>query len=70
MRPPVSIPIGDRLLPQVVSFNYLGVFFDAGLRWRTQTRYVQKRYLTRTEFFEIDNWRLVRCTLSLHDYVV
>jgi type III secretory pathway component EscU len=35
LQPPVSIRIGDRLLPQVVSFKYLGVFFDAELRWGT-----------------------------------
>jgi hypothetical protein len=32
LRPPVSVWIGGRLLPQLVSFKYLGVFFDAGLR--------------------------------------
>jgi hypothetical protein len=40
------------LLPQVVSFKYLGVFFDAGLRWGTQARYVQKRCLQRLIFFK------------------
>jgi hypothetical protein len=39
LRPPVSIRIGGRLLPQVVSFKYLGLFFDAGLRRGTQARY-------------------------------
>jgi hypothetical protein len=33
LRPSVLIRIGGRLLPQVVSFKYLGVFFDVGLRW-------------------------------------
>jgi hypothetical protein len=40
---PVSIWIGGRVffgvLPQMVSFKYLGVIFDAGIRWETQTRY-------------------------------
>jgi hypothetical protein len=31
---------------------------------------VQKSVSTKTEFFEIDSWRLVGCTPSLHDYVV
>jgi hypothetical protein len=47
LRPPVSIRIGDRLLPQVVSFKCLEVFFDAGLEWGTQVRYVQKKCLLR-----------------------
>jgi hypothetical protein len=45
LQPSVSIRIGGKLLPQSVSFKYLGVFFDSGLRWGTQTRYVQKRCL-------------------------
>jgi hypothetical protein len=40
------------LLPQVVSFKYLRVFFDAGLRWGTQARYVQKRCLQRLNFLK------------------
>jgi hypothetical protein len=35
LRPLVSIRIDDRLLPRVVSFKYLGVFLEAGLRWGT-----------------------------------
>jgi hypothetical protein len=52
----------------LVSFKYM-VFFDAGLKWGTQARYVQKRCLQRLIFFEIYSWRLVGCTHSLHDYV-
>jgi hypothetical protein len=29
-----------------------------------------EKLFTNTEFFEIDSWRLVRCTTSLHDYAV
>jgi hypothetical protein len=52
LRPPLLIRIDDRLLPQVVSFKYLRVFFDAGLRWGIQARYVQKRCLQRLNFLE------------------
>jgi hypothetical protein len=47
----VSIRIGGRLLPQMVSFKYLGVFFDVGLRWGTQAGYFQKRCLQKLIFF-------------------
>jgi hypothetical protein len=43
---------GGWLLPQVVSFKYLGVFFDAGLKWGTQAGYVQKRCLQRLNFLK------------------
>jgi hypothetical protein len=32
-RPPILVRIGSYLLPQTTCFTYLGVFFDAGLRW-------------------------------------
>jgi hypothetical protein len=52
LRPPASIQIGDNLLPQVVSFKYLGVFFDAGLRWGAKARYFQKRCQQRLNFLK------------------
>jgi hypothetical protein len=69
---PVSIQIGGRLLPQVVSFKYLGVFFDAGLRWGTQARYVQNWCLQRLNFLKsiAGVWWGAHCTPSLHNYVI
>jgi hypothetical protein len=52
LRLPVSIRIGARMLPQVMSFKYLGVFFNAGLRWKTQAAYVQKICLQRLKFLK------------------
>jgi hypothetical protein len=52
LRSPVLIRIDGILLPQVVSFKYLGLFFEAGLRWGTQARYVQKRCLQRLNFLK------------------
>jgi hypothetical protein len=50
--PPVSIRIGGRLLPQSVTFKYLGVNFEAELRWGTQARYVHKRCLQRQKILK------------------
>jgi hypothetical protein len=46
-RPPIPIRIGSHALPQTTTFKYLGVFFDCGLRWSTQTNYVKQRCLQR-----------------------
>jgi hypothetical protein len=45
--PPILIRIGSHVLPQATTFKYLGVFFDCGLRWSTQTKYVKRRCLQR-----------------------
>jgi hypothetical protein len=52
LRPPVSLWIGGRLLPQVGSFKYLGVFFDTGLIWGTHARYPQKMCLQGLNFLK------------------
>jgi hypothetical protein len=46
-RPPILIRIGSHVLPQTTTFKYLGVFFDCGLRWSTQTKYVKRICLQR-----------------------
>jgi hypothetical protein len=46
-RPPNLIRIGSHVLPQAMTFKYLGVFFDCGLRWITQTKYVKRRCIQR-----------------------
>jgi hypothetical protein len=38
-RPPLLISIGCYVLPQTTCFKYLGIFFDAGLRWSCHTEY-------------------------------
>jgi hypothetical protein len=48
-RPPILIRIGSHVLPQTTTFKYLGMFFDCGLRWSTQTKYVRRRCLERIE---------------------
>jgi hypothetical protein len=52
LQPVVSIRVNGRLLPQSISFKYLGVFYDTGLRWATQAKYVQKRCLQRLNFLK------------------
>jgi hypothetical protein len=52
LQPVVSIRINGRLLPQSMSFKYLGVFYDTGLRWGTQVKYVHKRCLQRLNFLK------------------
>jgi hypothetical protein len=52
LQPVVSIRVNGRLLPQSISFKYLGVFYDTGLRWGTQAKYVQKRCLQRLNFLK------------------
>jgi hypothetical protein len=47
-----SIRVNGRLLPQSISFKYPRVFYDTGLRWRTQAKYVQKRCLQRLNFLK------------------
>jgi hypothetical protein len=42
--------IDGRSLTQTNKFKYLGVFFDSGLRWSTQVRYVKRRCLRRWNF--------------------
>jgi hypothetical protein len=44
-RSPILIRIGAHDLPQATTFKYLGVFFDCGLRWSAQTKYVKRRCL-------------------------
>jgi hypothetical protein len=46
-RPPILIRIGSHVLPQAMTFKYLGVFFDCALRWSAQTKYVERRCLKR-----------------------
>jgi hypothetical protein len=46
-RPSILIRIGSHILPQTTTFKYLGVFFDCGLRWSTQTKYVMRICLQR-----------------------
>jgi hypothetical protein len=46
-KPDVTLWIDGRSLPQTKEFKYFGVFFDSGLRWSTQVRYVQRRCLQR-----------------------
>jgi hypothetical protein len=46
-RLPILIRIGSHVLPHASTFKYLGVFFDCGLRWSTQTKYVKRRGLQR-----------------------
>jgi hypothetical protein len=50
LQPVVSMRVNGRLLPQSMSFKYLGVFYNTGLRWGTQVIYVQKRCLQRLNF--------------------
>jgi hypothetical protein len=49
-KPDVTLWIDGRSLPQTKESKYLGVFFDSGLRWGTQVRYVQRRCLQRLNF--------------------
>jgi hypothetical protein len=46
-RPPILIRIGSHVLPHTTTFKYLGVFFDCGLRWSAQTKYMKRRCLQR-----------------------
>jgi hypothetical protein len=46
-RPPILIRIGSHVLPQTMTYKYLGVFSDCGLRWNTQTKYVKRKCLQR-----------------------
>jgi hypothetical protein len=70
LQPVVSIQVNGRLLPQSISFKYLGVFYETGLRWGTQAKYVQKRCLQRLNFLKSIAgvwWRAnPRCMLLLY----
>jgi hypothetical protein len=46
-RPPILIRIKSHVLPLTSTFKYLGVFFDCGISWSTQTKYVRRRSLQR-----------------------
>jgi hypothetical protein len=48
----VSIRVNGRLLPQSISFKYLGLFYDTGLTWDAQAKYVQKRCLQGLNFLK------------------
>jgi hypothetical protein len=52
-KPDVTLCIYGRSMPQTKEFKYLGVFFDSGLRWSTQVRYVQRRCLQRLNFMRL-----------------
>jgi hypothetical protein len=70
LQPVVSIRVNGRLLPQAVSFKYLGVFYDTGLKWGAQAKYVQKRCLQRLNLLKsiAGVWwgAQPRCMLLLH----
>jgi hypothetical protein len=40
-RPPILVRIGPYVLPQMICFKYLGIFFDSGLRWSYHVKYVR-----------------------------
>jgi hypothetical protein len=44
-RPPILVRVGSYVLPQTSCFKYLGIFFDAGLRWNCHAKYVRRRCL-------------------------
>jgi hypothetical protein len=46
-RPPILVRTGSYVLPQTTSFKYLGIFFNAGLRWCCHAKYVRRRCLYR-----------------------
>jgi hypothetical protein len=51
-RPPVLVTIGSYVLPQTTCFKYLGIFFDAGLRWSCHAKYVRRRCLQRVNLLK------------------
>jgi hypothetical protein len=51
-KPDVTLSIDGRSLPQTKEFKYLRVFFDSGLHWSIQVRYVQRRCLQRLNFMK------------------
>jgi hypothetical protein len=67
-KPDLTLRIDGRSLPQTKEFKYFGVFFDSGLRWSTQVRYVQRRCLI--EFHEIVSWNLVGGTSEMYASII
>jgi hypothetical protein len=69
-KPDVTLWIDRRRLLQTKEFKYLGVFFDCGLRWNRQVRYVQRRCLQRLNFMRSIAgtwwWAHPRCMLLLN----
>jgi hypothetical protein len=51
-RLPVLVRIGSYVLPQTTCFKYLGIFFDAGLRWSCHAKYVRRRCLQRVNLLK------------------
>jgi hypothetical protein len=63
-RPPILVGIGSHFLPQATTFKYLEVFFECGLRWSTQTKYVKRRCLQRINLLKA--LASVSCMLLLY----
>jgi hypothetical protein len=45
--PTTLVGVGSYVMPQTSYFKYLGIFFDAGLRWNCNAKYVLRRCLER-----------------------
>jgi hypothetical protein len=65
-KPDMTLCIDGISLPQAKEFKYLSVFFDSGLRWNTQVRYVDAKI----EFHEIDSWKLVGGTSEMYATII
>jgi hypothetical protein len=58
--------LGSHVLFKASTSKYLGVFFDCGLRWSTQTKYVKRRCLRKNYLIEISSGCVIRSASVLY----
>jgi ribonuclease HI len=66
-RLPILVRVGSNVLPQTTCFKYLGIFFDAGLRWNCHAKYVRRRCLQRVNLLKLMKLNMGRCNRGYSD---